>query len=268
MQTIVVTGANTGIGAAFAREVARPGVALWLCCRSAVKTEPVLRDLRARGAEAHFVALDLGDLESAKRAAGELATALPRIDRLVNNAGIAGTRGLTQQGFELAFGTNHLGHFALTLPLLPALSAAKGRIVNVSSGNHYLARSLDLGAVRRSTRSRTGLPEYGVSKLANVLFTAELQRRHPTIEAVALNPGRIASDIWRRVPQPFRRVLPWLLRMGSVEVGGHTITNAAEVSLARETLYLDKLRVREPSKLARDAALAAELWEFSAAACA
>jgi retinol dehydrogenase-12 len=266
MQTIVVTGANTGIGAAHVREIARPGVQLWLCCRSAEKTEPVLHDLRARGAEAHFVALDLGDLESAKRAAGELAAALPRIDRLVNNAGVAGARGLTKQGFELAFGTNHLGHFAFTQPLLPALSAARGRVVNVSSGNHYLPRSLDLGAVRASTRSRTGLPEYGVSKLANVLFTAELQRRHPKIESVALNPGRIASDIWRQVPQPFRRVLPWLLRMGSVEEGGHTITNAASVALSRETLYLDKLRVREPSKLARDAALAAELWEFSAAA--
>lgn len=263
MKIVVVTGANTGIGAAFAREIASPDTQIWLACRSEQKTEPVRQALLAQAADARFLRLDLANLTSAQHAARVLAEALPRIDLLVNNAGLAGARGLTAQGFELGFGTNHLGHFAFTLPLLPALAAARGRVVVVSSNNHYLAKSLDLTVVRRPTQSRTGLSEYAVSKLANVLFAAELRRRHPKIEAVSLHPGRIASDIWRRVPQPFRRVLPWLLRMGSVEEGGHTLAHAASVSLADGALYLDKLAPRTPSKLAADPDLARKLWEFS-----
>ncbi len=268
MKIVVVTGANTGIGAAFAREIASPDTQIWLACRSEHKTEPVRQVLLAKGADARFLPLDLADSTAALQAARRLAETLPRIDLLVNNAGLAGARGLTAQGFELGFGTNHLGHFAFTLPLLPALAASRGRVVVVSSNNHYLAKSLDLTAVRQSTRSRTGLPEYAVSKLANVLFAAELRRRYPRVEAVSLNPGRIASDIWRRVPQPFRRVLPWILRMGSVEEGGHTLAHAASISLADGTLYFDKLAPRAPSRLASDPELARELWDFSERALA
>lgn len=262
-RVVVVTGANTGIGAAFAKEIARPGVHLVLACRSEEKTAPVLRALREKGAEASFVALDLDRMARAHEAGERIAKEHPRVDWLVNNAGVAGARGLTKDGYEVAFGTNHLGHFAFTMPLLGAVLAAKGRVVNVSSGNHLKPRSLDLTRVTQPTSSRTGLDEYGVSKLANVLFTAELRRRYPGLEAVAMNPGRIASDIWRKVPSPVRAILPWLLRMGSVEAGGHTIVHAATASLEGDLLYFHKLAPKEPSPLARDAGLAERLWALS-----
>lgn len=262
-KVVVVTGANTGIGAAFAKEIARPGVHLVLACRSEGKTAPVLRELREKGAEASFVPLDLDRMARAHEAGERIAKEHPRVDWLVNNAGVAGARGLTEDGYEVAFGTNHLGHFAFTMPLLGAVLAAKGRVVNVSSGNHFQPRSLDLTRVTQPTSSRTGLDEYGVSKLANVLFTAELRRRYPGLDAVAMNPGRIASDIWRKVPSPVRAVLPWLLRMGSVEAGGHTIAHAATASLEGDILYFHKLGPKEPSPLSRDAALAERLWTFS-----
>ena len=164
---VAITGANTGIGAACALELASPGTHLVLACRSETKTRPVLEKVRALGAEASFLALDLGDLTASARAGEELAARFPAIDLLVNNAGVAGARGLTKQGFEVAFGTNHLGHFAFTVPLFRALERARGRVVNVSSGNHFSAKKLDFDAVRQTTKSRTGLPEYGVSKLAD-----------------------------------------------------------------------------------------------------
>jgi retinol dehydrogenase-12 len=267
-RVVVVTGANTGIGAACALALAAPGTHLVLACRSREKTEPVLEAARARGAQASFHALDLGDAKAAAGSGEALAGRLERLDLLVNNAGLAGKRGLSEQGFEVAFATNHLGHFAFTRPLFSRIERASGRIVNVSSGNHYHPKELDLSEVRKPTQSRTGLHEYGVSKLCNVLFTAEIRRRYPGIEAVAVNPGRIASDIWRSVPQPFRSLLPTLLRMGTVETGGATLVNAARAPLDERTLYFHKLAPKEPSPLARDPRLAETLWTFSERALA
>ena len=274
MRTIVITGANTGIGAACALAMAAPGVHLVLACRSAEKTEPVLEAVRAAGARATFLALDLSDLERASAAGHELARAHGSVDLLLNNAGLAGQRGITKDGFELAFGVNHLGHFAFTLPLLPALTAAGGRVVNVASGNHYNAHDIPWSRLTEATRSFTGLPEYAVSKLANVLFTAELRRRHPTIGAVSMNPGRIQSDIFRRMPAPLFAVLRLVLPMKPVEVGGERLVHAATVPLEGDgaPLYFHKQapRAANPAALRED--LAAELWAYSlravAAACA
>src|SRR5690242_15963062 len=108
MKTIVITGANTGIGAACALQLARPDTHLVLACRSEEKAAPVLDAVRGAGAKASFVELELGDLGSVNRAALSLAEAEPRIDVLVNNAGIAGIRGKTRDGFEMTFGVNHL----------------------------------------------------------------------------------------------------------------------------------------------------------------
>lgn len=266
-RTILITGANTGIGAACARALAEPGVHLVLACRSEAKTAPVLADLRARGAEATFLPLDLGDLASARACARAFLAKHERLDLLFNNAGIAGARGLTKDGFELAFGTNHLGHFELTLGLLPALESARGRVVNVSSGNHYHARRFDLSRVRSSTRSVTGLPEYSLSKLCNVLFTAELRRRHPSLQFTSVHPGAIASDIWRRVPRPFRSWLRVLLRMRTVEEGARPLLLAASAPAADLPLYFHGLAPRAVNPLALREDLAKELWDMSERAC-
>ena len=261
-RTIVITGANTGIGAACAVQLAAPSDTLVIACRSEEKAAPVLDAVRTKGATATFLALDLSDLAQTAKAAAALASALPRIDILVNNAGVAGQRGRTRDGFELAFGVNHLGHFAFTRPLLPAIERARGRIVNVSSGNHFKAKALPFDQLREPTRSYTGLPEYGVSKLCNVLFTAELRRRYPSITSVSMNPGRIRSDIWGRRMHPallaiFERVMP----MESVDVGGARLVHAATCDEA--PLYIDRLAERDANPLAKDQKLAQELWHFS-----
>jgi retinol dehydrogenase 12 len=265
LRTLVITGSNTGIGAAAAVLLARPGVHVVLACRSEGKAAPMLARVREKGAEASFLGLDLGSVARATAAAEELLKRVGQIDLLVNNAGLGGTRGLTADGFELAFGTNHLGHFAFTLPLLGALERARGRIVNVSSGNHRRPTEIPWPSLRKPTRSVSGMPEYGVSKLCNVLFTAELRRRNPRITAVSMNPGRIASDIWRSVPQPFRWVLPTLLAMKPVEIGGERLVHAAEVALDGEgaPLYFDKGAPAPANPLALSRELAAELWAYS-----
>jgi retinol dehydrogenase 12 len=265
MTTILITGANTGIGAAAALQLARPGTHLVLACRSEEKTAPVLAQIREAGAEASFLHVDLADLAATSAAAEGFAARAKRLDLLINNAGLGGQKGLTKDGFELAFGVNHLGHFALTLPLLPLLERAGGRVVNVSSGNHYKATSVPWRRLREPTASVSGLPEYGVSKLCNVLFTADLRRRTRRITAVSMNPGRIASDIWRQVPSPLRYPLRVLLRMESVEVGGERLAHASRVNLssADAPLYIHKLAARAPNPLAHSEELARELWRYS-----
>jgi retinol dehydrogenase 12 len=268
--TIVITGANTGIGAACALLLARPGAHVVLACRSEERTAPVLARVRDKGATASFLRLDLGDLAQSSGAGAELARRHETIDFLINNAGLGGGRGLTADGYELAFGTNHLGHFAFTLPVLARVSRARGRIVNVSSGNHRHAKGIPWDRLRERTRSISGMAEYGVSKLCNILFTAELRRRTPGITAVSMNPGRIASDIWRSVPPPFRSMLPTLLAMKPVEVGGGYLVHAAEVALEGKDapIYFDKGEARDTNPLALREDLAAQLWAYSEEAVA
>lgn len=266
----LVTGANTGIGRVTARELARAGWRVFLACRSLVRTRPVLEEIEAAapGAQAEWLALDLADLASVRACAQDfLARGLP-LHLLVNNAGLAGAGGATAQGFERAFGTNHLGHFLLTQLLLPRLcDSAPARIVTVASRAHTRSTGLDWAALRRPQRSLLGWPEYAASKLANVLFSAELGRRlqGSGVTSYALHPGVVASDIWRRVPQPLR----WLMtrRMISPEEGARTTLHCAlEPALAGETgLYYDRCKPRSPSALGQDTALAAELWRRSEA---
>ena len=212
------------------------------------------------------MALDLAHLPSVKRAADTFLARGEPLQLLVNNAGLAGQQGLTKDGFELAFGTNHLGHYLFTRLLLPRLrEAAPARIVNVSSKAHYEATGIDWDAVRKPTASVTGLPEYRVSKLANVLFTAELARGEAGegVHSYALHPGVVASDVWRRVPWPIR----WFMKRGmlSNEEGAQTSLYCATASEVadHDGRYYDKSREKEPSALSKDAALARELWDKS-----
>jgi NAD(P)-dependent dehydrogenase (short-subunit alcohol dehydrogenase family) len=171
----------------------------------------------------------------------------------------------------LTFGINHLGHFLLTQLLEPRLVASAqgkaepGRIVNVSSVAHYDARQIDWDALRRGTRSRTGLVEYRVSKLCNVLHARSLSARLSTsnVHSYSLHPGVIASEIWRQVPWPFRSLIKSFMR--TPEQGAETgLFCATSRQAASETgLYYDACRVLEPSPLARDAALAEELFARS-----
>lgn len=187
----VVTGANTGIGFETARMLAARGATVVLACRDLDKA----KDAAARvGATAHVVRLDLASLASVREAAAELRDRFPRIDLLVNNAGVTGLRGTTADGFEVQFGVNHLGHFALTGLLLDRVA---GRVVTVSSIGHRFGRARDWDSPRNA---------YARSKLANLLFTFGLARRLDSspVTAVAAHPGGASTEIFRSSPGWFR----------------------------------------------------------------
>jgi retinol dehydrogenase-12 len=268
-QTFLVTGANTGIGKATAEELARRGGRVYVAARSAAKGEAAVAAIKAAtGSDSvWFLALDLADLPSVRACADAFLARGEPLHVLVNNAGIGGAHGVTRQGFELMFGVNHLGHFLLTQLLLERLTeSAPARVVTVASDAHYSARGIDFDALRRPARGITGLPAYGVSKLCNVLFSAELARRTAGtgVHAYALHPGVVASDIWRRVPWPVRPLVT--RRMLSVSDGAATsVYCATSAEVAQESgLFYDKCAVREASAVATPS-LAAELWQRSEA---
>jgi dehydrogenase/reductase SDR family protein 13 len=266
-RTFLVTGGNTGIGRATAAGLAGRGGRVWIAARSRAKGEAAVAAIKAEtGNDAvFFLPLDLADLDSVRAGASAFLALGEPLHVLVNNAGVAGRRGLTRQGFELMFGVNHLGHFALTNALLGCLADhAPARVVNVSSDSHYSAPGIDFEAVRRPARGVTGLREYAVSKLCNVLHAAELGRRAAEggVTTYALHPGQVASDIWRRVPWPVRPLMT--RRMLSVTDGAATsLYCATSPDVAKDSgLFYDKCAQRAPSAVATPE-LAAELWKRS-----
>jgi len=268
-RTFLVTGANTGIGKATAERLAGRGASVYVASRSAAKGEAAVSAIKAAtGSDSvFFLALDLADLSSVRTCAKAFLARGEPLHVLVNNAGIGGARGLTRQGFEPMFGVNHLGHFLLTQLLLDRLvSSAPARVVTVASDAHYSAKGIDWERLRRPARGITGLGEYAVSKLCNVLFSAELARRTAGtgVHAYALHPGVVASDIWRRVPWPVRPLVT--RRMLPVDEGAATsLYCATSPEVADDTgLFYDKCAPRPASRVATPE-LAAELWQRSEA---
>jgi NAD(P)-dependent dehydrogenase (short-subunit alcohol dehydrogenase family) len=266
-RTVLVTGANTGIGRATATELARRGARVHVACRSLERARAVLDEITAaHGPEtASFLELDLADLASVRAAAlAYIATGEP-LHVLIDNAGVAGQRGLSADGFEVAFGVNHLGHFLFTTMLLDVLArSAPARVVVVSSDAHYQAKGIDFEALRRPTRSMTGLPEYAVSKLCNVLFAQELARRAGTgVTTYGLHPGVIASDIWRRLPWPVEPLAKVFMR--SPRQGARTPVFCATDPVLSGTSgrYYDDCAER-PASARATPELGAALWERSA----
>jgi retinol dehydrogenase-12 len=266
-RTFLVTGGNAGIGYATAAALARRGGRVHIACRSQVKGEAAAAAISAQAGsdQVRFIALDLADLASVRRCAAEFVALAEPLHVLINNAGVGGQRGRTADGFEIHFGVNHLGHFALTQALLPLLrSSGRARIVNVASDVHYRAQGINFEALRDRTTSLTGMREYAVSKLSNVLFTQELARRldPAAVSAYALHPGVVASEIWRRVPWPARQIIT--RRMLTIEQGARTslyCATSAEVA-GSSGMYYDNLARAEPSAVATPE-LGARLWEYS-----
>jgi NAD(P)-dependent dehydrogenase (short-subunit alcohol dehydrogenase family) len=267
-KTVLITGANTGIGRATATALAERGASVVFAGRSEAKTRPVIEEISARpGNRAlRFIALDLGNLDAVRACASSFLASANPLHVLINNAGLAGQRGMSESGFELTFGTDYVGPFLLTALLLDRIKeSAPARIVNVASEAHQSAKGIDFEAVRRPTKSVTGMPEYAVAKLANVLHAAELGRRleGTGVTTYSLHPGVIASDIWRRVPWPIRPLMK--LRMKSPEEGARTsLYCAISPEVSGETgLYYEECRRKQPSRVATPA-LAGELWERTA----
>jgi len=201
-RTAVITGGNSGIGFEAARVLAGRGARLLLACRDLGKAHDAVIRIRATapGADVRVVPLDLASLDSVRAAAGQIRSLTGGIDLLINNAGVMmPPYGRTADGFETQFGINHLGHFALTGLLLDRLAAPGSRVVTVSSNNHRDGRiNFDDLQSEHGYRRMAG---YAQSKLANLMFSYELQRRlaaagHPAI-AVAAHPGLTRTDLAR-----------------------------------------------------------------------
>ncbi|KDF00483.1 short-chain dehydrogenase [Mycolicibacterium aromaticivorans JS19b1 = JCM 16368] len=228
-RTVVITGANTGLGYETARALAAKGAHVVLAVRNLDKGKAAA-DLIVRrypGADVSVQALDLTSLASIRAAAEELRARHDRIDLLINNAGVMMTpKQTTQDGFELQFGTNHLGHFALTGLVLDRLLATPGsRVVTVSSNGHRFGRIRFDDLQSERSYSRTGA--YGQAKLANLLFTYELQKRLAGTDtiATAAHPGSSATELGRNLP----KIVEWGfgLTVQSSEMGALPTLRAA-----------------------------------------
>jgi NAD(P)-dependent dehydrogenase (short-subunit alcohol dehydrogenase family) len=233
-RTAIVTGANSGLGLATARELARAGAAVVLACRSEEKARVAMDSIRQAvpKAELSVGVLDLADLDSVRAFAGARVAGDP-LDLLINNAGImAAPRRLTKQGFESQFGTNHLGHFALTGLLLEALLKAPApRVVTVSSTMHRGGKMNfeDLNGERKYSRWGS----YSQSKLANLMFCFELARRATeagsALVSVAAHPGYAATNLQFAAPDRFyEKAYMW--------IGNRVFAQSADMG-AEPTLY-------------------------------
>ena len=207
-RTAVVTGANSGLGLSTARELARAGAHVVLACRNLEKGEAALQEV---GSGAELEQLDLASLESVQAFADRFLASHDGLDLLINNAGLmAPPRGVTADGFELQFGTNVLGHFALTGRLLGALEGREdARVVTLSSNAHKLGRINfdDLQSERRYNRWRA----YNQSKLGDLMLALELDRRlraaGSTVRSVAAHPGYSATNLQSAAPPAVDRAI-------------------------------------------------------------
>ena len=219
----VVTGATTGMGLETARALASVGARVVLAGRDEARLAAAAATIAESVSDAALetIELDLASLASVRGAAAELCSRLDRIDILVNNAGVMFTPlGRTADGFELQFGTNHLGHFAWTSLLEPLLIAgAPARVVNLSSAGHKIA-DLDFEDPNWERREYGKFAAYGAAKTANILFTVELDRRlrGRGVRSYAVHPGMVATDLARHMN---RADFAEMARLSSASTGGN-----------------------------------------------
>ncbi|WP_410573622.1 SDR family NAD(P)-dependent oxidoreductase [Amycolatopsis sp. cmx-4-61] len=207
----VITGANTGLGFAAAKVLAERGATVVLAVRDVGKGKQAAARLGAR-ADVTVRELDLASLESVRAAAAGLHATLPKIDLLINNAGVMyPPRRTTRDGFELQLGTNHLGHFALTGLLLDLLLPVAGsRVVTVASIAHRIRAGIHFEDLQWEN-SYDRVAAYGQAKLANLMFAYELQRRlapHGTTASLAAHPGVARTELMRNSPAVLRALFP------------------------------------------------------------
>jgi NAD(P)-dependent dehydrogenase (short-subunit alcohol dehydrogenase family) len=269
-RTAIVTGANSGLGAVTARELAGKGAKVILAVRTPSKGEAAAAQMTGfKTGQVEVRQLDLQDLASVRR----FADCVDEVDVLINNAGIMATPyALTADGFESQIGTNHLGHFALTNLLLPKLT---DRVVTVSSMVHYMGR-ISLDDLNWKTRRYSAWPAYGQAKLANLLFTSELQQRLKAagspLRALAAHPGYSHTNLQGHSGHKFRDALMLAgTRVVSTDAdfGARQTLYAASQDLPGDTFvgprfgFHGRTQPVRRSKRAQDPATTTALWELS-----
>lgn len=282
---VLVTGASSGLGVETSRALASVGAEVVMLARDEAKLGDAAAALREElpGAKIAVACVDLADLDSVRRAASELLDAYPSITLLINNAGVMACPLMrTAQGFEMQFGTNHLGHFLFTCLLEPALIAgAPGRVVNLSSGGHKFA-NVNFDDPNYTSREYEKWQAYGESKTANVLFSVELDRRlkGQKVRSFAVHPGVIMTELSRHMDEADFTALSERapstggLVFKSVEQGAATsVWAATSPDLDGEGgIYLEDCQIAPPAEeaggsgveaYAVDEAAAQRLWSLS-----
>ncbi|XP_046875704.1 retinol-DH_like_SDR_c domain-containing protein [Hypomesus transpacificus] len=275
-RTVVITGANTGIGKETARDMANRGARVILACRDMTRAEMAAVEIRQSTGNTNVVVrhLDLSSLLSVRRFAREFIASETRLDILINNAGVMMCpKSLTEDGCETQLAVNHLGHFLLTNLLLNMLrSSAPSRVVNVSSIAHQGGK-IHLDDINFEKTPYDSLVSYRQSKLANLLFSRELARRNQGrgVTSFALHPGVIRTELGRYVQTRFPLLsallsAPALLLMKTPWQGAQTsIYCAVTQGLENKTgCYFSDCRVKEPAPEGRDDLTALRLWDVSA----
>jgi|SRR5436305_370529 len=273
-KTILITGATSGIGLEASVELARRGARMFLVGRDPGRTEAAVAQVKARSGSGDVSSFlcDFSSQASIRTLAGEVLGKLDRLDVLINNAGgVNKKRELTVDGIEKTFAVNHLGYFLLTNLLLDLLKrSAPARVVTVASIGHRRA-TLDFDDLGFERGGYWVMKAYTRSKLANVLFAAELARRleGTGVTSNSLHPGSVATNIWSGAPTWTKPLIQILYRpfFISAEEGGATIVQlAADPALEGITgKYFEKGVAVPPAPLAQDQALAKRLWDVSAA---
>ena len=262
---VLITGGNSGIGLETAKALIAQGAEVIIASRDSQKTQDALNLL---GKGALHLSVDLSDFDSVRRLAAAYLEQHNRLDVLINNAGVfPGKAQMTQQGFEMQIGVNHLSHFLLTQLLLPTLiETGESRVITVSSMLHQKG-AIDFESFRGGGRY-SAQKAYGQSKLANVLFALELAERlkHTSVTSNVLHPGGVATDIVRDMPWLIRKLLGLIFI--SPEEGARTsIMLATDPSLDTTSgAYYDQCQLKPPATIAGDSALRSKLWDESLSA--
>ncbi|MEI7530524.1 MAG: SDR family NAD(P)-dependent oxidoreductase [Betaproteobacteria bacterium] len=259
----LVTGGTSGIGLVCAKELVRQGFTVFVASRSSADFSTIEKSVQGFSGKISFIPLDLGDFSSVRSCAEQFLSMNLPLHVLVNNAGVAGIKGKTQSGFELAFGVNHVGHFLLTQLLLPKLKeSAPARVVIVASRAHARVESFDFSGVQMRTKTFFAWPEYCQSKLANVLFHTELakQLEGTGVNSYAVHPGVVGTNLWRHTPRFFQSLIK-SFSLSSEEGAKTLIYCASSPQTDKENgYYYDKCKITNPSKLSSNADLAKQLW--------
>lgn len=266
---VLITGGNSGIGLVAAAELAQQGATVVLACRASEKTTAALAEInKAADTPAVNLAVDLANLQSVRDLAAAYQAQFSRLDVLVNNAGtFPAKQRLTDDGFEMQIGVNHLAHFLLTHELLDLLkNSAPARVITVSSKLHSKG-SLDFDSFKGAQKYSPTVA-YNQSKLANVLFAKELAIRleGSGVTSNALHPGAVATDIVRDMPWLIRKLLG-VMFIAPEKGAKTTIMLASDPALEQTSgQYYDQCEQTDCSALANDAELRERLWQVSAEA--
>jgi len=270
VKTTIITGATSGIGRETAFALAKKDHALWLLVRNVVKGERLKEEIVAQtgNKNIHVVKCDLSDLQSVREAGNVLKAELEAINILINNAGgIFSKRELNKDGYEMTFVTNHLGHFLLTLSIIPLLEKGRARVINVSSMAHKWGEA-NFDDIQWEQAKYSPLKVYGMSKLYNLYFTKALAEKYADkgITSFAVHPGVVGTNFGAGLGKIVKLLLPLALPfMISSEKGAQTsIYLATEPGMeAKSSQYFAKCRLTRSSVLSWSEDNRNKLWDIS-----